>query len=80
MQQLPPLKNELQIARADLSYFARTNVAVRIGYAYEHYRVEDFSLGPSTIKRIDLPGSLFLGYVYRPYTAHTGWLGVSYLW
>lgn len=80
VQQLPPLKNDLQIARADLSYFARTNVAVRIGYGYERYRVEDFSLGPDTIKRIDLPGSLFLGYVYRPYTAHTGWLSVSYLW
>jgi len=80
VQQLPPLKNELQIARAGLTYFARTNIAVRIGYGYERYRVEDFSLSPSTIRRIDLPGSLFLGYVYRPYTAHTGWLGVSYLW
>ncbi len=80
VQQLPPLKNELQIARAGLTYFAKTNIAVRIGYGYERYRVEDFSLSPSTIKRIDLPGSLFLGYVYRPYTAHTGWLGVSYLW
>jgi hypothetical protein len=80
VQQLPPLKNDLQIARADLTYFARTNIAVRIGYGYERYRVEDFSLSPSTIKRIDLPGSLFLGYVYRPYTAHTGWLSVSYLW
>lgn len=79
-QQLPPLKNDLRIARAGVTYFARTNVAVQVGYGYERYRVDDFSLGPGTIKRIDLPGSLFLGYVYRPYTAHTGWLGVSYLW
>jgi MtrB/PioB family decaheme-associated outer membrane protein len=80
VQQLPPLKNELQIARVDLWYFAKANIAVRLAYGYERYRVEDFSLSPSTIKRIDLPGSLFLGYVYRPYTAHTGWIGVSYLW
>ena len=24
--------------------------------------------------------SIYTGYMYRPYTAHTGWLRVSYLW
>ena len=80
VQQLPPIKNELQTARADLKYSIRTRLAIGLAYAYDRYRVEDFALGPGTIKRIDLPGTLLLGYVYRPYSAHTGWLRLTYLW
>ena len=33
------------------------------------------------MNRIDMPGNnLFLGYVYRPYTANTASLRLMYLW
>jgi len=78
--QLPPVKNELQSGTADLRYFLTAKVALGLVYWYDRYRVDDFAMGPATINRLDLPGSLFLGYLYRPYTAHSAWLRVTYLW
>ncbi|MBI2834509.1 MAG: MtrB/PioB family decaheme-associated outer membrane protein [Acidobacteria bacterium] len=79
-QQLPPVRNELQSGTADLRYFLTEKLAVGFTYWYDAYRVDDFALGPGTINRIDLPGSLFLGYVYRPYTANSGWVRLIYFW
>lgn len=78
--QLPPVVNELQSATADLRYFLRSNVAVGFTYWYDRYVVDDFALGPSTIDRINLPGTLLLGYLYRPYRANSGWIRLIYLW
>ncbi len=78
--QLPPVANALQSGTADVRYFLTSKLAVGLVYWYDRYRVEDFALGPTTIDRLDLPGSLYLGYLYRPYTAHSAWLRLTYLW
>lgn len=79
-RQLPPVVNELYTSTADLRYFLTPQLAVGLMYWYDRYLVDDFALGPDTINRLDLPGSLFLGYVYRPYTANSAWLRLLYFW
>lgn len=80
LQQLPPVLNELQTGTTDVRYFLTERFAIGAVYWYDRYRVDDFALGPATLDRLDLPGSLFLGYVYRPYTAHSAWLRLMYFW
>ncbi len=80
LQQLPSVKNELQTGTADFRYFLTQKLAVGLVYWHDQYRVQDFALGPDTISRIDLPGSLFLGYLYRPYTANSAWVRLMYFW
>lgn len=79
-RQLPPVVNELRTGTVDVRYFLTPRVALGFFYWYDRYRVEDFALGPQTLDRIDLPGSLLLGYLYRPYTAHSAWIRLTYLW
>jgi MtrB/PioB family decaheme-associated outer membrane protein len=79
-QLLPSVRHDLRNAVADMRYFLTARVAVGVVYSYDRYRVDDFALGEPTMNRLDLPGSLYLGYVYRPYTAHSAWLRLSYLW
>lgn len=88
LAQLAPIKNELTGGRADVQYYLRPNVAVGVSYWYEAYRVEDFSLNSTTINQLApvnaatgaFASTIYSGYLYRPYTVHTGWLRVSYLW
>ncbi|MBI4477829.1 MAG: MtrB/PioB family decaheme-associated outer membrane protein [Acidobacteria bacterium] len=78
--QLPPLKTELQTGTADVRYFLRSDVALGFVYWYNRYAVDDFSLSPSTITRLDLTGALLMGYLYKPYTANSFALRLTYLW
>jgi MtrB/PioB family decaheme-associated outer membrane protein len=80
-QQLAPIKNRLTGGRADCQYFVRSNVAIGVAYWYDAYRVEDRALSPTTIDTLNIgTATLYSGYLYRPYTVHTGWLRVTYLW
>ena len=47
---------------------------------YEPFRVFDFAMDPTVIDSIVQPSSLVLGYVYRPYTAHSAVFGLLYFW
>jgi MtrB/PioB family decaheme-associated outer membrane protein len=79
--QLPPVINRLQSGTADLRYFLTPRAAVGLVYWFDAYRVDDFALGPGTLTQINLPGnSLYLGSLYRPYTAHAASLRLTYLW
>lgn len=78
--QLPPVRNEWQLASLDLQYALRRQIAVGLRYQYERFLVDDFAFNPSTLDRIDLPSTLILGRLYEPYTAHTVWLRLRYLW
>jgi MtrB/PioB family decaheme-associated outer membrane protein len=87
LQQLQPLKNKLQGAQADVRYYIRSNVALGVAYHYEDYQVDDFALGPERVDRMDVrnasggfASTLYTGYLFRPYTAHTAWMRVTYLW
>jgi MtrB/PioB family decaheme-associated outer membrane protein len=79
-QQLPPVLNELRTGTADFRIAMSDRLAIGLMYWYDRYNVDDFQLGPGTINRLDLPGSLLLGYVYRPYTANSGWLRLIVAW
>ena len=79
-QQLPDVLNELHRATADVRYFFARRLAASFIYWYDRYKVEDFAFGPQTISRINMPGALLLGNVWRPYRAHTGSIGLSYYW
>jgi hypothetical protein len=58
---------------------------------YEDYDVQDYALGPTTLAGIAFPvvqegapvvatNALLLGYLYRPYTAHVGFVRLAYTW
>ncbi|HET9263374.1 MAG TPA: MtrB/PioB family decaheme-associated outer membrane protein [Vicinamibacterales bacterium] len=86
-QQLTPVKNRLTGGYFDLQYFLRANVAVGVAYEYEEYKVDDFALDTDTLNRLDprnpsgaYTSTIYSGYVFRPYTAHTAWLRMTYLW
>jgi len=78
---LPTVSNRLRGARADLQYFVRPDVAVGVVYRYEDYDVRDFALDEGPMATL-LTGTttIYSGYLYRPYTAHTGWVRLTYLW
>jgi MtrB/PioB family decaheme-associated outer membrane protein len=88
--QLPPVKNEMFRFNVDLTYDLARNLKFGVAYWFEDYDVEDFALGPDTLSGIALPpvepgetgstNALLLGYLYRPYTAHTGFVRLTYLW
>jgi MtrB/PioB family decaheme-associated outer membrane protein len=78
-QQLPPVRNQLNRATADVRYFFNKKVSVGFAYWYTKYSVDDFAFNNSYIDNRVVPnGALFLGYAYRPYKANTTWLNLSY--
>jgi len=90
-EQLPPVKNELLRAEADVTYELTRNLRFGVSYWFDDYNVQDFALGPTTLSGIALPviqegqpvvatTALLLGYLYRPYTAHAGFVKLTYLW
>lgn len=80
-EQLPPVKNTLHHGQADLVYDLTQRVALGFSYWFDSYRVDDFAQEPSTLEPLAFAGSgLFLGYMLRPYTAHTGWVRLIYRW
>jgi len=88
LTQLTPLKNWLTDARVNVMYYVRPNLAVGAIYAYEEYRVEDFSLNTNVLNSLSpvnasngfFASTIYSGYAYRPYKAHTGWLRMTVLW
>jgi hypothetical protein len=79
-QQLPVVLNELHRGTVDVKYFFMTHLAGGFSYWFDKYTVDDFALGTQTITRINMPSALLLGNVWRPYTGHTVWARLSYLW
>jgi MtrB/PioB family decaheme-associated outer membrane protein len=90
-EQLPPVKNELLRGEIDVTYDVTNNIRFGVAYWYDDYKVQDFALGPTTLTGIALPpvqegqpiiatNALLLGYLYRPYTAHAGFVRLTYLW
>jgi MtrB/PioB family decaheme-associated outer membrane protein len=88
LTQLTPLKNRLTNGKFDLQYFVRPNVALGGAYWYEKYDVTDFALGADTHSVLNpangttgvFASTIYSGYLYRPYKAHTGFLRMTYLW
>lgn len=77
---LPPVRNIIDTARAEVGWALTGQLAVSLIYRFDQYRVDDYAMGPGTITRLNMPGSLFLGYVYRPYRANSARLQFKYRW
>lgn len=88
---LPPVKNELLRAEVDWSYELARNLRLGVAYWFDDYNVEDFAFGPETISGLAFPpvqegeqapttNALLLGWQYRPYTAHVGFVRLTYGW
>jgi hypothetical protein len=80
-------KNRMEVARLDVDYFVRANVALGLGYWYEHYKVQDFALNPAIIDALVVRNpannaltGFYTGYAFEPYTANTVFVRMRYLW
>ena len=78
--QLPKVYNKLQQLHVDVRHRLSKRLAATLSYLYEPFRVYDFAFDPTVVNSIVQPSSLVLGYVYRPYTAHSAMFGVMYFW
>jgi MtrB/PioB family decaheme-associated outer membrane protein len=78
--QLPDVFNKLQQLHADVRHRLSRRLAASFSYLYEPLSIYDFAFDPSVINSIAQPSSLVLGYVYRPYTAHSAVFGLLYNW
>jgi MtrB/PioB family decaheme-associated outer membrane protein len=81
LSQLPPVTNRINAVRADMQYLLRQNVVLGAAYWFEDYNVDDFSLNSDVINTLNIgTATIYSGYLYRPYTAHTVSLRMTYLW
>jgi hypothetical protein len=78
--QLPNVFNKLQQLHLDARHRLSSRVAATFSYLYEPFRVYDFAFDPSVVNGIAQPSSLVMGYVYRPYTAHSAFVGLRMGW
>jgi MtrB/PioB family decaheme-associated outer membrane protein len=78
--QLPQVFNKLQELKLDVRHRVSNSLVATISYLYEPFDVYDFAFDPSVVDGIVQPSSLVLGYVYRPYTAHSVVFGLRYFW
>jgi MtrB/PioB family decaheme-associated outer membrane protein len=78
--QLPDVFNKLQQLQVDVRHRLSNRLVASLAYLYEPFRVYDFAFDPTVVNGIVQPSSLVLGYVYRPYTAHSARFGLRYYW
>ena len=78
--QLPNVFNKLQQLHVDVRHRLTNTLVASVSYLYEPFRVYDFAFDPTVVNSIVQPSSLVLGYVYRPYTAHSVLAGIRYFW
>jgi len=76
----PPAKNTLDAATADVYWPVTNGVGVGVMYQFDRYRVQDFLLDESMLTGLVVRSGIFLGYVYRPYTANGVALRLNYRW
>jgi MtrB/PioB family decaheme-associated outer membrane protein len=78
--QLPNVFNKLQQLHLDVRHRLSSRLAASFSYLYEPLDIYDFAFDPSVVNGIVQPSSLVMGYVYRPYTAHSAVFGLLYHW
>jgi MtrB/PioB family decaheme-associated outer membrane protein len=78
--ELPPTLSELNRATVDVAYALSRRLSLGVSYWYERYRVTDFTLDVDANPDLVRGQALLLGYLYRPYTANTGWVRLIYRW
>jgi MtrB/PioB family decaheme-associated outer membrane protein len=78
--QLPNVFNKLQQLHLDVRHRLSNRLAASLSYLYEPFDVYDFAFDQSVVNSIVQPSSLVMGYIYRPYTAHSFVFGIRYFW
>ena len=78
--QLPQVFNKLQQLHLDVRHRLGARLSANFSYLYEPFRVYDFAFDQTVVNSIVQPSSLVLGYVYRPYTAHSFVAALRYFW
>jgi MtrB/PioB family decaheme-associated outer membrane protein len=78
--QLPEVFNKLQQLRLEGRYRLSSRLAATVSYLYEPFRIYDYAFDPSVVTGIAQPSTLVMGYVYRPYTAHSTVFGIRFVW
>jgi hypothetical protein len=78
--ELPPTLSELQRGTADAVYLLAGRWSVGFSYWYEQFRVRDFTLDVDANPDLARGQALLMGYLYRPFTAHTVWGRLIYAW
>lgn len=79
-KELPPTLSELQRGTMDVTYALVSHLSLGLSYWYERYRVNDFTLDADANPDLARGQALLMGYLYRPYTAHTVWVRLIYRW
>ena len=78
--ELPPTLSEFRRGTVDVSYALTNRVSVGMSYWYDQFRVTDFTLDVDANSELARGQALLMGYLYRPYTANTGWVRLLYRW
>lgn len=86
--ELPAVRSALSRGTVDLTYHLSTRVGIGLWFWYEAYRVNDFTLDADSTPDLDGAAgpdlvrarAVLIGYLYRPYTAHTVSGRLVYRW
>jgi MtrB/PioB family decaheme-associated outer membrane protein len=78
--ELPPTLSELQRGTVDAVYALTSQIGIGFSYWHERFRVRDFTLDIDANPDAVRGAALFIGYLYEPYTANTGWVRLVYRW
>ena len=78
--ELPATLSEFHRGSVDLIYSLTSRVSIGASYWYDRYRVSDFTLDVDANPELARGQALLMGYLYRPYTASTGWIRLLYRW
>jgi MtrB/PioB family decaheme-associated outer membrane protein len=80
-------KNRMDVAKVDVQYYVRPNLALGAAYWYENWKVQDFALDPAIIDALIVRNpatnaltGFYTGYANEPYKANTFFLRMRYLW
>jgi MtrB/PioB family decaheme-associated outer membrane protein len=78
--QLPAITNERKTGMADVRVSLTRTLALGVLYWHEAYTVDDFAFSTASVGSLTSPTSLFLGYVFRPYTLDSASLRLILAW
>jgi MtrB/PioB family decaheme-associated outer membrane protein len=78
--QLPDVKSNLNRGEVDLMYNFTPRIGFGFSYWYENYDVEDWALDAESTGSGVTNNAVLLGYMYKPYTAQTGWVRMVVRW
>jgi hypothetical protein len=78
--ELPLTLSEFHRGTADVTYILTGRLSIGVSYWYDQFRVKDWTLDIDANPQSTLGQALLMGYLYRPYTANTGWLRLLYRW